>query len=391
MTSFRVLLATSAVGALLGAALAAPAQAGSIEWTTPCVTYYWSVPAGVSSITVEAWGAWGGAGGGSGGFTYGGEGGSATQSVSVVPGRSFQIVVGAAGLSFTQGGAGGCGVTSGGNGVDGGGGGGGGTTVLADGYPFPSGGYQLFVVAGGGGGAGGDAIGDPPGGGNGGGSSGSPGGDGFGAYRGYGGAGGTQSAGGARGLPNGTAGSYSGGGAGGNGCYSGFGGGGGGGGYYGGGGGGGGSYGPFPQGGCGEVYSTGGGGGGGSGYTVAGGPMQNGGAVGNGAVKISWQDPPTAATFPSLQATDSPRGILLRWRTGTEANTLGFHVYRQAHGKRTRINRALIPAKGAPFGAAYSYLDPGAGQRRGLRYWIEEVGTDGTRMWRGPARIIRRR
>jgi len=79
-------------------------------------TFNWTVPAGVSQITVEAWGG-GGGGGGSNNYTYcqgaggggGGGGAYASSNLSVTLGQILQIVVGAGGTEV-----------SGANGTDGG-------------------------------------------------------------------------------------------------------------------------------------------------------------------------------------------------------------------------------------------------------------------------------
>jgi hypothetical protein len=79
--------------------------AATQDFTTPG-TFNWTVPAGVTQITVEAWGA-GGAGGGSNNYTSckgaGGAGGgggayAANSTVSVTPGQNLTIVVGAGGI-----------------------------------------------------------------------------------------------------------------------------------------------------------------------------------------------------------------------------------------------------------------------------------------------------
>jgi hypothetical protein len=78
--------------------------AATQDFTTPG-TFNWTVPAGVTQITVEAWGA-GGAGGGSddyiscqgaGGAGGGGGAYAASSTVSVTPGQILKVVVGAGG------------------------------------------------------------------------------------------------------------------------------------------------------------------------------------------------------------------------------------------------------------------------------------------------------
>jgi Glycine rich protein len=253
-----------------------------------------TVPNGVSSLTIVAAGAQGGYSGGGGGLG-GGLGGSVTATVGVKPGAVLTIYVGGMGGNyqgtiqgggFNGGGPGGCGCGAGSFGPAGSGGGASdvrlGKGMLSD----------RIVVAGGGGGSGYEAI-------AGGAGGGLTGGDGTGTS-GYGGGGATQTAGGTGGAiglygpaacNDGLTGALGVGGTGGgtlNGtqCSS-YGGGGGGGGYYGGGGGGAGGV--YPGG----TYNQGSGGGG-SGYAEPSATnvvTVTGVQAGNGSVKITWKNP----------------------------------------------------------------------------------------------------
>ena len=239
-----------------------------------------TVPAGVTQLTITAFGAQGGAG--AGGGLAGGLGGSASARITVTPGEVLTINVGGAGTSGAGGGAGG--FNGGGNAGaaigNQAGGGGGASDVRQGGVALAN----RVVVAGGGGGSGPLATGGAGGagggltGGNGGaGTAGAP------ADDGDGGGGGTQVAGGAGGTGSvggdGVAGVS---GTGGNGAANiGPSGAGGGGGFFGGGGG------EAANGGAG----TGGGGGGGSSFALAGAPNVTHAAgvrTGNGQVVISW-------------------------------------------------------------------------------------------------------
>lgn len=79
-------------------------------------------------------------------------------------------------------------------------------------------------------------------------------------------------------------------------------------------------------------------------------------------------------------------GVLVRWRTATEIDTLGFNVYREKSGKRARLTRTLIAAGGfgRSTGRSYSYVDRHGGKGT-ARYWIEAVALDDSRSWLGPA------
>jgi hypothetical protein len=97
---------------------------------------------------------------------------------------------------------------------------------------------------------------------------------------------------------------------------------------------------------------------------------------------------PTAVTLETANATRTRGGVLVRWRTVSESQTLGFNVYRARHGKLVKLNRSLIPSVfgGTATGHAYSWLDRRV--PRGtttLRYRCEAAGLDGTRRWVGEA------
>ncbi len=167
---------------------------GSVVPFTSSGTTSWSVPAGVTSVTVKAWGAGGGGGGGStnGDGGPGGGGGFIQSSLSVTPGESLSITVGSAGTggAFSSG--------SSGNSSGDGGGGGGYSRVAR-------GGTTLLVAGGGAGGGGGDNSSSTTGGpgGAGGGTSGQTGASSLSAN---GGGGGSQSTGGSGGTGGGNSG-----------------------------------------------------------------------------------------------------------------------------------------------------------------------------------------
>jgi large repetitive protein len=252
----------------------------------------WTVPAGVTAVTMVADGAQGGAGAdGDGGL-----GGQATADVPVIPGEVLQVDVGGAGSDSTSGGAGGWN----GGGASGGklaGGGGGGSDIRAGACTSTlTCDMTKAVVAAGGGGGGGWYI-------LGGGTS-FPGGTGGGTAGGvgtYGGAGGTQTAGGAGGTgafcANGAAGSLGAGGAGGPDDFGAAcdGGGGGGGGYYGGGG-------------AGATQANAFAGGGGSGFGPADVSFADGVRPGDGAISISWPVTTAAPAITSASSAQFPTG-----------------------------------------------------------------------------------
>ncbi len=239
-----------------------------------------TVPVGVTSITINAYGGQGGGGGTNN--SSGALGGFSTGTLAVVAGQVLNIFVGGQGVTQTGGGSGAGGFNGGGNAGSGffGGGGGGASDVRQGGNALAN----RVIIAGGGGGQG-SGGGNGFIGGAGGGANGTIGtGDGFTVP----GGGGTQIGGGAGGTGtpagDGVSGTLGIGGAGGNdGTDSG---GGGGGGYYGGGGGESGIPGS----------NSGAGGGGGSGYIggVTGGSTSNNNHTGNGLVQFSFFSPCTS-------------------------------------------------------------------------------------------------
>ena len=54
----------------------------------------------------------------------------------------------------------------------------------------------------------------------------------------------------------------------------------------------------------------------------------------------------TAVRLTAFDATRYDRGVLLKWRTGYEIDNLGFHVYREVNGQRTRVTRSLVAGSG---------------------------------------------
>jgi hypothetical protein len=283
---------------LLGLATPGTALAASGDCTTSGVTVTctfdftgaaqtWTVPAGVTEATFDLYGAQGREGiriirNVFPDASDGGKGGRVRATLVVVPGTTYQVLIG--GVHFNGGGGSGDGAGNGGGASDvrsgtfgladrllvAGGGGGGGVVFSINGRAYGgAGGYPN----------GGDAYGD----------------------RAYSGGGGTQSGGGAGGLnanntPGGSPGSLGQGGSGGRHITGGAGGGGG---YYGGGGGGGGD-------------SDGSrGGGGGSSYGPAGATFENGVRSGNGQVIITFTD----TTSPVASPTQAPAATSAGWNT----------------------------------------------------------------------------
>ncbi len=319
----RVLVVSCAtvLWAWLGAGVAMASVTTTVSFTAPGV-YSFTVPAGVSSISVTAVGAAGGSDINSC-TGVGGEGASVSAALSVSAGEQLEVGVGAVGAPGV------CGTNSGGAGGSGGGASGGSAAAGSGSAPGAGGGgassvglpelsigfNSLLIVAGGGGGAGGlGVIGSD------GGNAGAVGVAGSG-WAGGGGAG-TASAGGTPGALDssctgaaaGTAGAFGLGGVGGAGPIGtnnlgGSGGGGGGGGYYGGGGGGGS---------C--INSGSGGGGGGGSSFVAQGVLTATPTSVAASVTITYEVPTAALSGSTVSFGTEPQGVATPEQTLTVTN-----------------------------------------------------------------------
>jgi len=96
---------------------------------------------------------------------------------------------------------------------------------------------------------------------------------------------------------------------------------------------------------------------------------------------------PLAVSVYGLRAVRSHRAVVLRWRTGTEADLLGFYVYRSRGHSWHRLTRSLVAAKGSVSGASYRFLDRLARPGVSYRYRIKAVNRDGTTALIGPVRV----
>jgi hypothetical protein len=103
-------------------------------------------------------------------------------------------------------------------------------------------------------------------------------------------------------------------------------------------------------------------------------------------------EPPLAVAAHSFRAVRSGKAVTLRWRTASEADTLGFVVYRKnAQGKLVRLSKRMIPAaslSGSSASHAYSFRARLASRRLAAssRFVLAEVHLDGSRTLYGPVR-----
>lgn len=98
---------------------------------------------------------------------------------------------------------------------------------------------------------------------------------------------------------------------------------------------------------------------------------------------------PTLVELSDFVAETTPKGVLLSWRTGLEADNLGFRLYREEGGARVAVTPGLIagsavnfPGRSLEAGYSYAWLD--AAGTAGTRYVLESVDISGREEWHGP-------
>ena len=106
----------------------------------------------------------------------------------------------------------------------------------------------------------------------------------------------------------------------------------------------------------------------------------------------------TLATVESLTATPSVQGgTQLAWRTGFEVDNLGFNVYRDDNGQRTKLNPSIIagsallvgPGTALTAGRSYVWWDTSTAGPPDAQYWLEDIDLSGQHTWHGPVAIDR--
>ncbi len=99
----------------------------------------------------------------------------------------------------------------------------------------------------------------------------------------------------------------------------------------------------------------------------------------------------TAVKLMSFDAAAGDSEVRLAWRTASELDNLGFHLYRgaSADGPWTRLTKALIPGLGSsPVGQAYAFKD--GGLTNGTRYFyrLEDVDASSLVTSHGPVSAV---
>lgn len=99
----------------------------------------------------------------------------------------------------------------------------------------------------------------------------------------------------------------------------------------------------------------------------------------------------TLVRLRKLDAAQNKNDVVVTWQTGYESDNLGFNVYRDAGGVRTRVNKHLIAGSAIgtkhdvqKAGHAYRIHDTLPPSTGFVQYWLEDVDTHGTKTMHGP-------
>ena len=96
---------------------------------------------------------------------------------------------------------------------------------------------------------------------------------------------------------------------------------------------------------------------------------------------------PTSVELASFAARGRDRSVELAWKTASELDNLGFHLYRSTseEGPYQRITSSAIPGLGSsPVGAEYSYRDTNLTNGVAYYYKLEDIETTGKTTFHGP-------
>jgi hypothetical protein len=101
-----------------------------------------------------------------------------------------------------------------------------------------------------------------------------------------------------------------------------------------------------------------------------------------------YQSCPTAIELISFKAEAYEGGTFIEWRTGFEADNLGFNIYRDDGTTRTQVNSQLIAGSALSAGStllagqSYGWWD--VSMPEGASYWLEDIDLKGQSTLHGP-------
>ncbi len=100
---------------------------------------------------------------------------------------------------------------------------------------------------------------------------------------------------------------------------------------------------------------------------------------------------PTAVDLLYFNAEYRKKGVVLNWETVSEADVVGFNIYRSKtkDGERKLLTPEMISAQNPslPMGAIYTYKDTTVKADRKYFYWLESVELDSQTTLHGPVKV----
>jgi hypothetical protein len=125
---------------------------------------------------------------------------------------------------------------------------------------------------------------------------------------------------------------------------------------------------------------------------VTGNPRTGTMAIAGQSFTVNQTGTPTVVTLASFTADGYADGVYLQWQTGMEVETLGFHVYREQNGQRTRITPEIVAGSALiagnkttlTAGNAYAWWDAISKDKQDAQYWLEDIDIDGKSTLHGP-------
>ncbi len=101
---------------------------------------------------------------------------------------------------------------------------------------------------------------------------------------------------------------------------------------------------------------------------------------------------PTAVELADFTATSYDGNVILSWQTGYEVDNLGFNIYREVAGKRSRVNSDIIAGSALLAGAgtvlrtgeSYFWTDTLSKTDQDAQYWLEDIDLNGASTFSGP-------
>ena len=92
---------------------------------------------------------------------------------------------------------------------------------------------------------------------------------------------------------------------------------------------------------------------------------------------------PTAVQLAARGISQTPNGVLVRWKTVNESEFVGFNIWKNSGTDAEVRNNEMIAATnaGESNGASYQWLDAGTTLSWGDAYLLEIVKNDGSTEW----------